>query len=247
MATEDMVGLVLGSGLGPLADRLEEVATIPFAEAGLPSSGVPGHDGAFLRGRLAGRRVLVMRGRVHLYEGHDAATVTAGVRWMHGEGVATLVLTNAAGGLVPERPPGSWMMIRDHLNLTGTSPLEGGARFVDLSEVYDRGLRAAIHAAAGRRGVELPEGVYAGLRGPQYETPAEVRMLRTLGADAVGMSTVLEAIQAKALGMRVAGLSCLTNWAAGMEGATLDHDEVMERGRRAADEMVGVLEEWLGG
>lgn len=241
------VGLVLGSGLGPLADRLEGVETTPFTAAGLPSSGVPGHEGAFLRGTLAGHEVLVMRGRVHLYEGHDARTVAAGVRWMHREGVTTLVLTNAAGGLDPARPPGSWMLISDHLNLTGTSPLEGGARFVDLSEVYDREVRGQLRAAAAARGVELAEGVYAGLRGPQYETPAEVRMLRTLGADAVGMSTVLEAVEARALGMRVAGLSCLTNWAAGMEGATLDHDEVMQRGRQAADRMVGVLEEWLGG
>lgn len=243
----DLKGIVLGSGLGSLADKLVVRETIPFSKAGLPGSTVPGHEGCFLRGEFAGREIVVMRGRVHLYEGHPAAAVTAGIRWLRELGVEELILTNAAGSVNPGFPAGSWMMLADHLNLTGTSPLEGGPQFVDLSEAYDEGLRAAARAAAAERGMLLNEGVYAGLRGPQYETPAEVRMLRTLGADAVGMSTVLEAIQARALGMKVMGFSCLTNWASGMPGAKLDHHDVMEAGKRAAADMVALLEDLLGG
>lgn len=241
------IGLVLGSGLGELARQVELTESVPFAEAGLPGSSVPGHHGRFLLGRLAGCEVVVMSGRLHLYEGRSAGEVGAGVRWMARRGVKRLVLTNAAGSLDPGKPPGSWMMITDHLNLTGTSPLEGGANFVDLSEVYSGALRGEFAAAAREAELALGEGVYAGLRGPQYETPAEIRMLRTLGADAVGMSTVLEAIQARALGLEVLGLSCLTNWAAGMVGATLDHADVVATGQRSAEAMVRALSVWLGG
>jgi purine-nucleoside phosphorylase len=237
----ELIGLVLGSGLGSLADDVTVQETIPFSAAGLPGSTVPGHEGRFLLGGFAGRDVAVMRGRVHLYEGHSAKEVTAGIRWMKRQGVGQVVLTNAAGSVNAEFSAGSWMMLGDHLNLTGTSPLEGGPDFVDLSEVYDTALRAKAKSVAGVRGMVLNEGVYAGLRGPQYETPAEVRMLRTMGADAVGMSTVLEAIQAKALGMKVLGFSCLTNWASGMPGAKLDHHDVMATGQRAAAEMVELL------
>ncbi len=186
-----------------------------------------------------------MQGRVHLYEGHGPRGVTAGVRWLAAQGAHSMVLTNAAGTLNEGFAPGSWMMLSDHLNLTGASPLEG-ARFLDLSEVYDADWRGRFRAAAGALGMPLHEGVYAGLRGPQYETPAEVRMLRAMGADAVGMSTVLEAIQARELGLRVAAFSCLTNWAAGIGGGTLDHQEVLDTGKAAADAMIALLGEALG-
>lgn len=239
-------GIVLGSGLGPLAERVAVAKEVTFAQAGLPVSTVKGHAGRFLFGTLGGREVIVMQGRVHLYEGHGALAATAGVRWMQEQGIGELILTNAAGTLNPDHPPGGWMMLSDHLNLTGTSPLEGGPNFIDMTRVYDPALQADFAWLAAARGMVLHRGVYAGLRGPQYETPAEIRMLRTLGADAVGMSTVLEAIQARALGLRVAGFSCLTNWAAGMSGETLDHAEVIETGAAAAAAMMGLLEEWGG-
>jgi purine-nucleoside phosphorylase len=237
-----VVGMVLGSGLGSLVDRVVVEREVSFSAAGLPASKVPGHDGHFIFGTLGGVGVLVMKGRVHLYEGHDALAVTAGIRWMAGQGVDEVILTNAAGSLVAGNPPGSWMVIEDHLNLTGESPLEGGPNFADMSEVYDVAWREKVAAVAEACGERLAFGVYAGLRGPQYETPAEVRMLAGLGADAVGMSTVLEAIQAKALGMKVLGLSCLTNYAAGLPGALLDHHDVVETGKRAAEAMIGIIE-----
>jgi purine-nucleoside phosphorylase len=181
-----------------------------------------------------------MQGRVHLYEGHSPRQVTAGVRWMAGHGVKRLILTNAAGTLNPDFKPGSWMMFSDHLNLTAASPLEG-ADFVDLSTAYDPAWREQFRSAAAFSGMPLHEGVYAGLRGPQYETPAEIRMLRTLGADAVGMSTVLETIQARSLGLTVTAFSCLTNWAAGISKTPLDHKEVLETGKHAAEEMIGLM------
>jgi purine-nucleoside phosphorylase len=235
-------GLVLGSGLGPLVEEVDPILSLPYEEIpGLPVSTVPGHSGRFVFGRLAGQRVIVAQGRVHLYEGLTAQEVTAGVRFMHSLGIRRLILTNAAGTLNRSYPPGSWMMLRDHLNLTGTTPLLGGPHFVDMSAVYSPALRAIFKAAAEAEGVSLPEGVYASLLGPQYETPAEVRMFGILGADAVGMSTVLEAIQARALGLEVAGFSCLTNWAAGISGELLDHHEVIETGRVAAEQMIRIL------
>ncbi|WP_411827245.1 purine-nucleoside phosphorylase [Luteolibacter sp. AS25] len=238
-----MTGIVLGSGLGVLADQVEVSREVAFEDAGLAVSTVPGHSGKFVFGKLGSSEVVLMKGRVHLYEGHSAQVVTAGVRWMKEQGVESLILTNAAGTVNKAHLPGEWMMLSDHLNLTATTPLMG-ANFVDMSEVYDRAWRAEFEAAAKTLGMKLNEGVYAGLRGPQYETPAEVRMVRTLGADAVGMSTVLEAIQAKALGMRVAGFSCLTNWAAGMQ-ETLNHEEVLETGKAAGGAMVQLLEKVL--
>lgn len=236
------IGLVLGSGLGPLVDEVDAILSVPYEEiTGLPVSTVPGHAGRFVFGRLAGRRVIVAQGRVHLYEGRTAEEVTAGVRFMDALGVRQVILTNAAGTLNPGFVPGSWMMLSDHLNLTGTTPLLGGANFVDMTEVYSEKWRSRFIAVAGEEQVILHEGVYAGLLGPQYETPAEVRMFRTLGADAVGMSTVLEAIQARALGMEVAGFSCLTNWASGLSGQSLDHHEVLETGRTAAEQMMRIL------
>jgi purine-nucleoside phosphorylase len=225
-----------------LADAVEVAREVTFAEAGLPVSSVPGHAGAFVFGRLRGAEVVLMKGRVHLYEGHGARAVTAGVRWLAEQGIARLILTNAAGTLNPAFVPGGWMMLSDHLNLTGTSPLEG-PEFIDLSAAYDPAWRGRIHAAATALDMTLHEGVYAGLRGPQYETPAEIRMLRTIGADAVGMSTVLETLQARALGLPVVAFSCLTNWAAGMSPAPLDHHEVLATGRAAADAMIRLLGE----
>ncbi len=243
---EHPVGIVLGSGLGPLAERVKVTKEVTFAEAGLPVSSVKGHAGRFLFGTLGDREVIVMQGRVHLYEGHDAKTVTAGVRWLYRHGVRHLILTNAAGTLNPAHAPGGWMMLTDHLNLTGTSPLEGGPNFIDMSEVYDGATRRDFHSLAIEREMTLHEGVYAGLRGPQYETPAEIRMLRSMGADAVGMSTVLEALQARELAMKVTAFSCLTNWAAGMSTEALDHSDVMETGAAAASTMLDLLEAWCG-
>lgn len=234
------IGMVLGSGLGLLADAVEVDREVAFAEAGLPQSSVPGHAGKFVFGELAGLPVLLMKGRVHLYEGHSARVVTSGIRWMERQGIGGLVLTNAAGTLNPAFAPGTWMMLSDHLNLTGLSPLEG-PDFIDMSGAYDAAWREVFQAAAGASGMVLHAGVYAGLRGPQYETPAEVCMLRTLGADAVGMSTVLETLQARSLGLPVAAFSCLTNWAAGITAAALDHHEVLEVGNQAAAAMVALL------
>ncbi len=240
-----MIGIVLGSGLGPLADAVVVEREVSFAEAGLPASSVPGHAGKFLFGKLGETSVVLMKGRVHLYEGHSPRLATAGVRWIAAQGCKEIILTNAAGTLHPEFPPGTWMMLSDHLNLTGTSPLEG-ADFVDMSVAYDAAWRDQFRAAAVAAGMPLHEGVYASLRGPQYETPAEIRMLRTLGADAVGMSTVLETIQARSLGMKVAAFSCLTNWAAGITPAHLDHHEVLETGKQAAQAMIHLLQVVIG-
>lgn len=240
-----MIGIVLGSGLGPLAEAVEMEREVGFREAGLPVSSVPGHAGCFLFGRLGPQPVLLMKGRVHLYEGHEPSQVTAGIRWMADHGIERVVLTNAAGTLNPEFRPGSWMMLSDHLNLTGTSPLAGPS-FVDLTCAYDAEWREGFRSAAGSEGMVLHEGVYAGLRGPQYETPAEIRMLRTLGADAVGMSTVLETIQARALNLPVAAFSCLTNWAAGMQESPLDHQEVLDTGRDSAATMIRLLTRVVG-
>ncbi len=235
------IAIVLGSGLGSLADQLTVKREVAFADAGLPTSKVAGHAGRFLLGNFFGQSLWVMQGRVHLYEGHSAPDVAAGIRWLAEQGVKRLILTNAAGSLSAGFPPGEWMMLSDHLNLTGTSPLEGGANFVDMSEVYSSSWRQQFRDAAKKLMMPLHEGVYAGLRGPQYETPAEIRMLQTLGADAVGMSTVLEALQAKALGMEVLGFSCLTNWGAGLSDDGLDHADVLQTGKNAADAMMQLL------
>ncbi len=235
------LAIVLGSGLGVLAEQLQIEKTLDFAEAGLPVSHVAGHVGRFVMGTLAGKKIIAMQGRIHLYEGHDAKSVSSGIRWLHEHGVKRIILTNAAGTLRTDFPPGQWMMLEDHLNLTGTSPLEGGANFIDMSEVYSRAWRNEILAVAQGIAMPLHQGVYAGLRGPQYETPAEIRMLRTMGADAVGMSTVLEAMQAKALGMEVIGFSCLTNWAAGISSDGLNHADVLATGKTAAAAMVSLL------
>lgn len=240
------VAMVLGSGLGSFADAAEKIFEVPYAAIpGLPESKVPGHAGKFVGAKIAGIPLLLALGRVHYYEGHSARQIAAHVRLMASLGADTLVLTNAAGTLNPRFSPGEWMMLSDHLNLTAASPLSGGPNFHDMSEVYDAALREVFRQSAAARGTALHEGVYACVPGPQYETPAEVRMLRTLGADAVGMSTVFEAIQARALGLRVAAFSCLTNWAAGVSSEPLSHDEVMETGRAAAATLAGLLQDVL--
>lgn len=235
-------GVVLGSGLGALVDNVDSILALPYEEIpGLPVSTVAGHAGRFVFGKLAGARVVIAQGRVHLYEGRTAGEVTAHVRLMAGIGVKRLILTNAAGTLNPAHPPGGWMMLSDHLNLTGATPLLGAANFIDMSEVYSSTLRARFRSLAIEEAITLHEGVYASLLGPQYETPAEIRMLQRLGADAVGMSTALEAIQARALGLEVAGFSCLTNWGAGLGQASLDHQEVLDTGREAGARLVRLL------
>ncbi len=235
--------LVLGSGLGGFADACRTLFEVPYADIpGLPVSKVPGHAGKFVGAELGGVPLLLAMGRVHYYEGHSAPQIAAHVRLMASLGPRLLVLTNAAGTLNPDFVPGRWMMLRDHLNLTAVSPLAGGPNFFDMSEVYAARWRGIFRDTATAQSAVLHEGVYACVPGPQYETPAEVRMLRTLGADAVGMSTVFEAIQARALGLEVAAFSCLTNWAAGVTDAPLSHDEVMETGRRAAAVLSHLLE-----
>ena len=234
---------VLGSGLGDFADRLEDRVECSYEDLeGLPRSSVPGHAGRFVAGTLDGVRVLCARGRVHLYEGLSPFELTLGVRAVARLGVRAALFTNAAGGLRPEWEPGTLMRITDHVNRQGVSPLlpgEGGAGNPWSTEA---GLGEAIDAVAEERGIAIQRGVYVAVPGPSYETPAEVRFLREFGGDAVGMSTVLEAVAARAEGMAVAGLSCITNHAAGITSAALNHAEVLEVGRQAAARFGDLLE-----
>ncbi len=231
-------GFVLGSGLGAFVEAMDVSFSVPFDRIpGLPVSRVSGHSGKFVFGTLAGRSIVVAQGRVHLYEGHLERDITAGIRLLAALGIQKLLLTNAAGTVNADFQPGTWMLISDHLNLTGRSPLTGDVHFLDMTEVYSMALRERFRAAAVQHDITLHEGVYAATPGPQYETPAEIRMFRTLGADAVGMSTVLEAIQARTLGIQVAGISCLTNWGAGLSETPLAHDEVLQVGRSAGPEL----------
>lgn len=241
------VGLVLGSGLGRFVDQVEVLFETPYSELpDMPVSKVSGHAGVLVGARVGGQTWAILKGRVHLYEGRSAQEVTAGVRLLKSLGCGTVILTNAAGTLNEAHPPGTWMQLSDHLNLTGTSPLLGGPNFIDMTSVYDWGLRSDFTAHAAELEMPLHQGVYAGLIGPQYETPAEIKMLRVMGADAVGMSTVLEAVQARAIGMKVAGFSCLTNWAAGMQPGELSHAEVLETGLGAAEQLCRLLSKWAG-
>jgi purine-nucleoside phosphorylase len=236
------VGIVLGSGLNGLVPESphDSIAYSEFSD--LPKPSVPGHAGRFVLGKIGSTRLIFAQGRVHLYEGHPARQVTAGIRTLAAAGIKRLILTNAAGAANESFSPGAWMMIADHLNLTGATPLLGSAEFVDMTETYSKKWREDFARVAKAQNITLHEGVYAGCLGPQYETPAEVRMFRQLGADAIGMSTVLEAIQARALGLEVAGFSCLTNWAAGIEDASPSHADVLETGRAAAQTFVRLLE-----
>jgi purine-nucleoside phosphorylase len=234
---------ILGSGLGSLVQQLEDPVHIPFGEIpGFPAAAISGHAGELVFGYLAGCPVLLQGGRFHGYEGYGPDVVAAPVRVAAGLEIPTLIVTNAAGGIHRLFRPGTLMLISDHLNMTGTSPLigrvrPGEIRFPDMSEAYDGALRALAHKVAIESGILLREGVYAGLPGPAYETPAEIRMLERLGADAVGMSTVHEVIAARALGMRVLGLSLISNPAAGLAVGRLDHTEVLEAGTAAAPQL----------
>jgi purine-nucleoside phosphorylase len=242
------VGVVLGSGLGHFAESLGGLVRIPYsAVPHLRAPGVPGHAGSLCFGDIGDTSVACLSGRVHLYEGHPVADVVLGCRILAALGCRVVILTNAAGGIRPGMKPGSLMLIVDHLNLTGHNPLTGGPRFVDMTRAYDVELCDAARRAAAEAGVPLAEGVYAQLSGPSYETPAEIRMLRTLGADAVGMSTVLETIALRALGVRVGAMSCITNVAAGLSSALLDHGEVQDVAREAARSFEAVLARWVVG
>ena len=247
------VAVVLGSGMGAFADRLRDAARIGYADIpGFPLPTVAGHDGALVVGELAGRTVIAQSGRFHMYEGHDAGVTALPVRVFAELGVATVLLTNAAGGVRRTFRPGTLMVIADHLNLTGRNPLVGAvtagdARFPDMSDPYDPGLRLVAREVARERGIAVEEGVYAGLLGPSYETPAEVRMLERLGADAVGMSTVVEVIAARARGLRCFGVSTITNPAAGTTAAKLSHAEVMEVAERVKEDLGALLEGVVAG
>ena len=231
---DPVLGIILGSGLGGLAQRIEDARAVPFADVpGFPSVTVVGHAGRVIVGRLARRPVVALAGRFHMYEGHSASLAGFPVRVLHALGARTLFVSNAAGGIRATLTPGDLMIITDHLNLTFRNPLAGAlepgdTRFPDMSEPYDRALATVLRREAIKLGFPLREGVYCGLLGPTYETPAEVRMLATLGADAVGMSTVPEVIVARAIGMRVAGVSCITNFASGTTPNPLSHAEVLE-------------------
>ncbi len=246
------VGIVLGSGLGSLADVLDRPVAIPFADLpGWPEATAPGHVGRLLLGHLDGVPVAMLQGRLHMYEGNDPGLVVQPVLLMGRLGAGTVLLTNAAGGLNPDYGAGTLMVIADHLNLTGRTPLLGpnageiGPRFPDLTDVYSSGQRVRLHDAAGAEGVKLEEGIYVGLLGPSYETPAEVRMYRGLGGDAVGMSTVLEAIACRWAGIEVAGVSLVTNPGAGYSGVPLRHEEVLAAGLEAGPRLARVIRRFV--
>jgi purine-nucleoside phosphorylase len=242
------VAVVLGSGLGAFADALLAAAVIPYDEIpGWPQSTAVGHAGKLVVGLLDGLPVAALSGRVHLYEGYTAQQVVYGVRTLGSMGIKSLVLTNAAGGVNPSYRPGRMVLIADHINLTGQNPLTGpneeslGPRFPDMSEAYSKRYREIAREAGKEMGLDLTEGVYAALSGPSYETPAEIRYLRTIGADLVGMSTAPETIAANHMGLKVLGISCVTNFAAGVTDQKLDHKEVLEVGERVKDSMIGLL------
>lgn len=236
---QPQVALVLGSGLGGFADEFEEAVRIPYQQIpGFVTSTAQGHAGTLVIGKVDGVPVLAMQGRVHYYEGYSPEEVTFPIRTFKLVGIKTLILTNAAGGIDVQLNQGALMVISDHLNLMGVNPLRGpnderfGPRFPDMSEVYSRELQELVVVEARDLGVDVRRGIYAALAGPSYETPAEIHMLRAFGADAVGMSTVPEAIVARHMGMNVLGISCITNMAAGISEQPINHEEVMETGER---------------
>lgn len=246
------LGVVLGSGLGAWAESLDGALAIPYSEIpGMPVSTVQGHAGRLWIGRSKGVPVVCLQGRVHMYEGHDAERAVFGARLLARLGARAVLVTNAAGGLSPWFAPGDLMLIRDHLNLMGKNPLIGmneaalGPRFPDMTHAYDPALVGATRAAATALGIRLHEGVYAGLLGPSYETPAEIRMLRVLGADAVGMSTVPEAIALRHMRVPVTGISCITNLAAGISPHELSHAEVEEAASCAKPRFVSLVSAWI--
>lgn len=247
------VAIVLGSGLGAVAERVEDAVRIGYGEIpGFHRPRVEGHRGELVAGRLEGVPVIVQSGRFHMYEGHSADAAALPVRVFASLGVGILIVTNAAGGVRPGFGAGTIMLIADHLNLTGRSPLigpvrDGEQRFPDLTDAYDAELRGRARRVATELGIPVEEGVYAGLLGPSYETPAEVRMLGRLGADAVGMSTVIEVIAARALGLRVLGISTITNPAAGLGTTPITHAEVMEISARTGEAVGRLISRLLGG
>lgn len=243
------LSLVLGSGLGDFCDRLENRTEIPFDQIpGFPLPTVEGHAGAFVFGTYRGRSLVALRGRIHYYEGFTQQELTLPVRVMAKLGVRTVILTNAAGGVNLDYRPGTLMLIADHINFSGKNPLMGpnldqfGPRFPDMSDVYTKALRERLKPLAAQAGIPLREGVYVMYSGPSYETPAEIRMFRTLGGDAVGMSTVPEAIAARHAGLQVMGVSCITNMAAGILPQPLSHAEVVETAGRVKAEFTRLLE-----
>jgi purine-nucleoside phosphorylase len=247
------IAIVLGSGLGDFASSLGDSVTMPYAELPhWPASRVIGHSGRLVVGQTRGRTIAALAGRSHLYEGHDVGRVAFAIRTLGLLGVKTLILTNAAGGVNTGFAQGALMAIDDHINLTGANPLVGanderfGVRFPDMTEVYSARLRAVADRAASAVKVALPHGIYAALLGPSYETPAEIRYLRTIGADAVGMSTVPEAIVARHMNIEVLGISCITNMAAGVLPRPLDHAEVMETAARVRGQFIALLEAIVG-
>lgn len=243
-----VAGIILGSGLGGLAGRIAGAVKVPYGEIpGFPESTVVGHAGALFAGRLAGRPVVALSGRFHLYEGHEASLTGFSARVLHALGAPVMIVSNAAGGLRRTFQPGDLMLIADHMNLMFRNPLigaleEGDTRFPDMSDPYDRALRTLAREVAEGQGIALQEGVYVALLGPTYETPAEVRMLERLGGDAVGMSTVPEVIVARAMGMQVLGISCITNLACGIATHPLSHAEVLATGARVASTFEGLIE-----
>ena len=248
-AAEPSIGLILGSGLGDFADTLENRQVIPFTDIpDFPSATVPGHTGAFVFGEKHGKSVVCLQGRLHYYEGHPMPLLTLPVRIMQRLGVQTLILTNAAGGVNKDYRPGDLMLITDHINYSGMNPLIGvheeefGPRFPDVTDLYSSGLRLKLKLAAVEAGINLRQGVYMMFSGPSYETPAEIRMARILGADAVGMSTVPEALVAAQCGLRVLGVSCITNLAAGVSPNKLSHQEVMETAAMAHDKFHSLVD-----
>ncbi len=243
------IGMVLGSGLGDFADTLEDAVRIPYAEIpNFPVPTAPGHVGALVFGKKQGKEVVVLQGRIHFYEGLSQQKITLPIRVLAALGIKTLVLTNAAGGVNLDFAPGTLMMISDHINYSGANPLIGpnlddfGPRFPDVTDLYTKTLREAVKAAAKDAGIEVREGVYMMFSGPNYETPAEVRMAKIVGADAVGMSTVPEALVAGHCGMEVIGISCITNIAAGLSDQKLDHSEVLEIANRVHDIFQSLLD-----
>ncbi|MGG4045697.1 purine-nucleoside phosphorylase [Paenibacillus favisporus] len=242
------VGLILGSGLGILAELIQDGISIAYEDIPhFPVSTVEGHAGELLLGTIEGRSVVLMKGRFHMYEGYGPEVTAFPVRVMKELGVKSLLVTNAAGGINTAFEPGDLMVLTDHLNLTGRNPLIGandpalGVRFPDMSEAYSRRLRQLLKDTAASKNIPIREGVYAGLLGPTYETPAEIRMLRTLGADAVGMSTVSETIVARHAGLEVLGISCISNMAAGILDQPLSHEEVMETTERVREKFLGLV------
>lgn len=243
------LAIVLGSGLGAFADRLVAPVVVPYSELPhWPTPSVSGHAGRLIVGDVAGRRVVVLSGRVHAYEGHSMAVVTFATRVLAHAGVRQLILTNAAGGINPDFDPGTLMVIDDHINFMGRNPLVGpnearfGPRFPDMTEVYSRRLRKVASAAGDAMGIRLAHGVYVAVSGPSYETPAEIRAFRELGGDAVGMSTVPEALAARHMGVEVLGLSCIANAAAGMSDALLSEDDVIATAAGVEDVFCRLLE-----